>query len=183
LVFVVGGTPYNRAMGKIAFGLIVIGIISAIVWLERSVDVSVCTNAGSDIYSLTYSDEKGRCTQLSEFKAHIVVINTWASWCPFCVDELPDLGQLAEEFPEVPVVAINRGEETKEAQAFLKSLSVSKKLYTLFDPEDSFYAFIKGFGMPETIFINQTGEILLHKRGVMSLEEMREIILSLQKEV
>lgn len=157
----------------LAIGVLVIG---SIVWLERPRDGVVCTAEGTHIYGLSYADERGTCRSLDTFKAPVSVFNVWASWCPFCVEELPDLARLAEEFPEVPVVAINRGESSADAQAFLETLTLNDALHILFDPEDSFYRFIQGFGMPETVFVGEDGTILFHKRGIMSLEEMRDTI-------
>jgi len=43
------------------------------------------------------------------------------------------------------------------------------------DPEvKKIYKSIGGFSMPETIFVNSNGEIVVHKRGPMELGEMRE---------
>jgi len=155
----------------------VIGIVGAIVWLERPPTVEACTKIDSaDIYALSFSDGNGSCYELSEFRAPVTVINVWASWCPFCVEELPDLDVLAREYPKTPVVAINRAESVNTAQEFLESLGAVDSIHFLFDPQDTFYRFIEGFGMPETIFIDSEGTTLFHKRGVMSLQEMRDTV-------
>ena len=44
----------------------------------------------------------------------------------------------------------------------------------LLDSSDSFYRSIGGFTMPETLFVDGGGNILLHKRGPMTLDEMRQ---------
>lgn len=167
----------------LALSLIAIAIIGSIFFLSQPQEGIACVHDESSVYSLTYADEEGNCQTLEQYKAPVVVVNAWASWCPFCVEELPDLARLAEEFPEVPIIAINRGESTADAQDFLKTLSLSDKLHILFDPQDSFYRFIEGFGMPETVFIDEEGTILFHKRGVMSLQEMRDTVLLLTKRV
>ncbi|QSH39115.1 TlpA family protein disulfide reductase [Candidatus Kaiserbacteria bacterium] len=161
--------------------LVTIVIIGSISFLLQPQEGVACTYDEGSLYSLTYADENGNCQTLEQYKAPVVVINAWASWCPFCVEELPDLALLADEFPEVPVIAINRGESSADAQDFLKTLTLSDKLHILFDPQDSFYRFIEGFGMPETVFVDEEGTVLFHKRGVMSLQEMRDTILLLTK--
>lgn len=160
----------------IALATILVAVVAGIWLLERPIEVSACTHTGSGIHDLVFSDGEGSCTALGEFRAPVTVFNVWASWCPFCVDELPDFGIIAEEFPAVPVVAINRAERVAEANAFLDTIDVSDKVVLLFDPEDAFYKYIEGFGMPETVFVDESGAVLLHKRGVMSLEEMRETL-------
>lgn len=168
---------------SISLALILIAIVVSIFFLQQPQSGVACAYAESGVYSFAYADERGNCQTLEQYKAPVVVLNAWASWCPFCVEELPDLSRLADEFPDVPIVAINRGESADDAQDFLKTLTVSKKLNVLFDPTDSFYRFIEGFGMPETVFIDEEGTILFHKRGVMSFEEMENTILLLTKKV
>jgi thiol-disulfide isomerase/thioredoxin len=152
-------------------------IVAGIFLLESPSEGVVCEyEETGNVYSITYADDKGKCRELSEFKNQVVVINSWASWCPFCVEELPDLARLADDFSEISVIAINRAESSKNAKEFLSTLPLSKKMHTLFDPEDSFYRYIDGFGMPETIFIDSSGAKLFHKRGVMSFQEMRDTV-------
>lgn len=42
----------------------------------------------------------GEPKKLSDYKGNVVVLNFWASWCPPCVAELPDLIELADSYPE-----------------------------------------------------------------------------------
>ena len=38
--------------------------------------------------------------RLSDFRGKVVVLNFWATWCPYCVMELPELQALHEELQE-----------------------------------------------------------------------------------
>ena len=48
----------------------------------------------------------GQSYSLEDFHGHVVVLNFWASWCPPCVDEAPDLQYLSEEYQDEGVVFI-----------------------------------------------------------------------------
>ncbi len=123
---------------------------------------------------LVLTDYQGNEMRLSDFLGKPVVVNAWASWCPFCVDELPDFARVQEEYKDkLVVIAIDRGETLATAQAFSDKVGVTGKLTFLLDPSDSFYKSIGGFSMPETIFVDKDGFIKYHKRGPMKLEEMR----------
>ena len=133
--------------------------------------------------NFTLEDQGGNTVSLSDFRGKIAVVNSWAVWCPFCKDEIPDFADLQEEFPEeIVVIAIDRQESQSKQLGFLESVGAADRLLYLNDPSDSFYKSIGGFSMPETIFVDGEGIIKLHKRGPMSLDEMRETVLSILKE-
>ena len=49
----------------------------------------------------------------------------------------------------------------------------------LLDSKDAFYKGIGGFSMPETIFADADGNIIIHKRGPIALDEMRQKVNSI----
>lgn len=119
-------------------------------------------------------DYQGREVSLSDFRGRPVVVNSWAAWCPFCVAEMPDFAALQEEFEDkIAVILVNRAEPLETAKKFSDEVGVTGRIVLLLDPGDSFYRAIGGFSMPETIFVDENGMIKDHKRGPMSLEEMR----------
>lgn len=125
-------------------------------------------------------DTQGNRVTYQDVAGKHLIINSWASWCPFCLDELPDFKTVQDEFGEsITIIAINRKESIGVAERFLDKTNTSGAFITLLDPNDSFYTAINGFSMPETIFVSPTGKIEIHKRGVMPLEEIQEKIKSL----
>lgn len=122
-------------------------------------------------------DYDGNIVSLSDFSGKALVINSWATWCPFCVKEIPDFVTVQKEFAdEVVIIAINRRESQERAKKFLITLESKDGLLYLDDPTDSFYKSIGGLSMPETLFINNDGEIVEHRRGIIELEDMRDLI-------
>lgn len=123
---------------------------------------------------LIFSDYDGKIVNLADFRGKPLVINAWASWCPYCKKELPDFAMLQEEFDaRITVIAIDRRETLETAKKYSDELGVTGKIILLLDPDDSLYKAINGFSMPETIFVDREGFIRYHKRGPMELEEMR----------
>lgn len=165
-----------RILWTIAFGII---LVAALWTLVARVGTNETTlSEVDDLYVLT--DIHGNEVAESDFHGKIQVVNTWATWCPFCVDELPDFVRLQEAFPEeIVVVAVNRAESRERTLAFTDELEVTDGLVYLLDPSDSFYRSIGAFSMPETIFLDREGEIVFHKRGPMPFEEMEAKIQEL----
>ncbi len=124
--------------------------------------------------SFSLQNFSGNTVRLSDFAGNPLVINSWAAWCPFCVQELKDFAAVQDELQgRVVIIAINRGEPLATAKKFADDLGVSGQLVFLQDPADSFYKSISGFAMPETIFVDAQGVIRDHKRGSMSAAEIR----------
>ncbi|MAF13277.1 MAG: hypothetical protein CMI53_00080 [Parcubacteria group bacterium] len=124
--------------------------------------------------AFSLQDYEGNTVSSTDFAGKSLIVNSWASWCPFCVDELPDFATIQSEFKDdIVIIAINRVESISTAKGFSDKLGVSGKLVLLLDPGDSFYQSIGGFSMPETIFVDTEGNIVEHKRGIMSLSQIR----------
>ena len=135
------------------------------------------TNPGSNSLPdavLTTAD--GEETNIQAFQGEkVLIINSWASWCPFCVHELPDFVKLQEEFgDQITVIGINRRESPQETQSYLGEIGIAEDLVYLYDRSDQWYKSIGGFSMPETLFVTAEGEVVVHKRGFMALNEMRD---------
>ena len=120
-------------------------------------------------------DYDGNEVALADFKGKNIIINSWAVWCPFCVKELKDFAELESELGDsITIIAIDRRESLEKQKSYTDDLGITDDLVFLLDPDDSFYRSIGGFSMPETLFIDGEGNILLHKRGPMTLDEMRQ---------
>jgi thiol-disulfide isomerase/thioredoxin len=127
------------------------------------------------IFDLSFKDYEGNDVSFSDFAGKALVVNSWATWCPFCRNELPDLAQIQEEFAgQVVVVAVDRAESLSRVKEHSDALGVTGRIMLFLDPSDSFYKTIGGFSMPETLFVDKEGVIQDHVRGLMNLKEMRE---------
>lgn len=156
--------------------LIVAIAVATYVLFFRLPPESVTTFTGE--YELVLEDYDGNEVGLSDFKRKLLVVHTWASWCPYCGEELQHLQQLKERYgDDITILAVNRAEPEAEAKAFTAQWGIdTSKIEILLDTDDAFYKSIEGYAMPETVFINARGGIVHHQRGPMRLEEVTEKI-------
>lgn len=171
-------TSEKKVLLVIAGILIVAGIFT---WYRTSVQQAgndTNPSANNQNLATAYRDLNGRAVNLATYENQVRVINSWASWCPFCVTELPDFVTLADEYAdrEVAVILINRKEPLSTIQSYLGSIELETNTNALFlqDERDTFYKSIGGITMPETVFYDAAGRVVMHKRGFMTLEEMRQ---------
>lgn len=138
------------------------------------------SDAFTQEYDLVLKDYAGNDVHLSQFKRQILVVHAWATWCTYCADELKNLAALKKEFGDnIVILAPNRAEALPVAKPYSDALGLGSSVVFLLDPNDSFYKSIDGYAMPETLFINDRGEVLFHQRGPMNMDEVREKIRTL----
>ncbi len=108
----------------------------------------------------------------------VLVVSSWASWCPQCAEDITRLDQVAAEFKDREVVffAINRAENPYTAERFLSTIQKPEHVRVILDPSDHFFAANAGYAMPETIIYDENGEIKSHQRGNLNTDELKKAI-------
>lgn len=125
-----------------------------------------------------YTSLKGDEAKLSDYLGEVVVVNSWASWSPYSVTELPALANLLTEYNDhgTKLVAINRAENSSTAERFLGTIQVENDVVLILDPGDRFYKSIGGYSMPETVVYDEDGNIIYHSRGPANISEIRAVL-------
>lgn len=136
---------------------------------------STGTQIGERLPNFTLNTLDGKELSLTDFRGTPVLVNFWATWCTFCVNEMPDL-QRAFENENVVILGVNRAETIEKQLDFLKNnLRITYPI--LLDPSDSL---ARAFGvtiMPTTFVLNSEGIVIQHKLGqYASLEEITNAI-------
>ncbi len=111
----------------------------------------------------------------------IMVVSSWASWCPQCTGDFLKLGVVAAEFKDKDVIvyAVNRGEDTYSAERYLNTIQKPEHVEFLLDQSDYFFKNSEGYAMPETIVYNKKGEVVLHQRGELRVDELKDALKKL----
>lgn len=104
----------------------------------------------------------GQPIRLSALRGKVVFVNFWATWCPPCRAEIPDLEGLAEKMRHVPfeILAVSSDESWAEIDGFFGG-TTSKMLIGL-DPGKE--AIANGYGtekLPETYVVDRHGNLRL----------------------
>lgn len=105
----------------------------------------------------------GRMISLSDYRGKVVVVNVWATWCPPCVDEMPSLEKLYQQFKAENFTILAVSIDTAGAAAvapFMKKHGLTFPV--LLDTKLSIRTTYRTTGVPETFIVNQQG-ILVKK--------------------
>ena len=131
---------------------------------------------GSNAEDFSLASLGGKQVALSDYEGKkAVVINFWASWSPFAVDEMRDWATVQEQYNnDLEVLALNRAEDRATAEQFAERVEALGKYPLLLDANDGVWKQYQGFAMPTTVFIDKNGVIKEVKSGPLTLSEMRE---------
>ena len=92
---------------------------------------------------------------LSEQRGEWVLVNFWATWCVYCVDEMPYLQEVADR-GDIQVWGINMRETVDEMNIFVEEHDISFPI--LLSPDNDTILAYPG-GMPRTFIIAPDGTI------------------------
>lgn len=131
----------------------------------------------------TLVDQFGNTHTLSDYKGKTVFLNFWATWCPPCKAEMPDIQALYEEYGEnsedviiLGIASPNVGREgsTEDIKAFL---SENNYTYPVVMDEDGMMAYAYGISsLPTTYMIDSNGNLFGRVSGQLTKDIMKNII-------
>ena len=123
------------------------------------------TRIGSPAPSIFIADDQDPATGFTDETLRmpgVKMVNFWASWCPPCRGEHPNLIMLAEE--GLPIYSINYKDRPEDAAGFLAELG-NPFSAVLSDPNGRNGIEWGVLAMPESYLIDSNGVIVLHFRG------------------
>lgn len=126
-------------------------------------------------------DLNGKDVSLSDLKGKRVFLNFWASWCPPCRGEMPDIEKLYDETKDsdLVIIAINLGEDKDTVRSFIDKNNYKFKV--LLDSDEDVAQKYSITSIPTSFFIDKNGTIVAKKIGAMSYEEMKDYANTIDK--
>ena len=124
-------------------------------------------------------DLDGKELSLSDLKGKNVFLNFWATWCPPCKAEMPEIEKLYQETKDsdLVIVSIEIGEPLGTVKSFIDINKYSFKV--LLDSDQSVASKYNIASIPTSYFINKDGNIVSKKMGSMNIDEMKGYIKAL----
>ncbi len=123
----------------------------------------------------------GKQVELSDYKGKKVMLNFWATWCPPCKKEMPDMEKYTQQAgDDVVVLAVNIDPEN-DVQAFVDDNGITFTIpldsQSAKNPVNERY---KILSIPTTYFIDKEGIIRNKVISAMQLKDMERNINSMQ---
>ena len=112
----------------------------------------------------------GETFRLSDCRGKVVFLNIWATWCPPCVAEMPDIQALSEAHPEDLVVIGVSMEPEQDVRSFVEENGYTYKF--AIDDGNIGGLLYPTYYIPNSIFIDPNGVITFMDAGGADYETM-----------
>jgi len=107
----------------------------------------------------TLSDLQGNPWHLRDLKGKVVLVNFWATWCPPCRKEMPDLQALYDKYKDEGFVVISiSDEEVAKVQPFIAERKITYPV--LLDPGRKVNDLFQVEGIPKSFVYDREGKLV-----------------------
>lgn len=140
------------------------------------------TISGAALFNASLTDVQGLKQNLSQYKGKIIVVNFWATWCPPCREEMPELSLLQQEYKNKNVVVLGIAED--ELAPVTEYLQSSPVTYPIFIADNENMNLGTNLGndkavLPYTVIIGSDGSVIDTFFGRISKELLEKSIQNL----
>jgi thiol-disulfide isomerase/thioredoxin len=123
-----------------------------------------------------FVDSKGKPQTLSQYKGKWVLVNYWATWCPPCLEEIPDLADLHKDKKNNLVVlgvAVNY-QNPKQVTDFAARLDIPYPIILGDNQKSGEVEMVPG--LPTSYLYNPQGKRVAYQNGILSREAVERYI-------
>lgn len=141
---------------------------------ERPPD-NVAPSVGYTAPDFELQNLSGKSIKLGDLRGHPVLINFWATWCSYCLQEMPVIEKYYERFSsDLIVLAVEVGDSATEVRSVVSEYGFT--FFILRDPNS--YVFRK-YGLdsfPVTFVLDPKGIVLVKHQGYMREDKLVEYL-------
>src|SRR5262245_42678600 len=102
--------PSRFWQGRFFFAVALAASLATIFWPRRSADPA--------LPEITLADERGSAVELGSRLGPNTLVHFWATWCPPCIGEIPQLDRLQAEMPELRIIFVAVADDATKVRAF-----------------------------------------------------------------
>ena len=129
-------------------------------------------NAGEKVKDFSFNDLEGKTHKFSDYKGKWVLVNYWATYCPPCLAEIPDIDRFTQANKKtfVSLGFDAGGSSAEDIKAFKKELNIHYPLIPA--QESTMLAFGIVMAIPTSYIISPKGEIVDKFVGIITYDDL-----------
>lgn len=123
----------------------------------------------------TLTDLQGNQWHLHDLKGKIVLVNFWATWCPPCRKEMPDLQALYDKYKDQGFVVLSISDEAAaKVQPFIAERRISYPV--LLDPGRNVNDRFKVEGIPKSFVYDREGKLVAQSIDMRTRSQFQQML-------
>jgi thiol-disulfide isomerase/thioredoxin len=153
-------------------------ILLVLAWLPfAAISAELETFSEDNRLDFSLADFSDRTRSLADYRGKVVLVNFWASWCPPCIYEMPELTRLKQQMADKPfeIIAINVGEKKYRVRKFTRL--VNFELPVLLDTSNKAFNDWGVRTLPTSFLVGADGRVRHKIRGNPGWEQQETLSL------
>jgi len=128
---------------------------------------------------LQLADLQGNAVSLAGYRGRVVLVNNWATWCPPCQAEMPELQAYYASHADqgFVLVGVEAGEPAGQVAAFVRQYALTFPVWL--DPQSSALAAFQNWSIPSSYVIDRTGTVRLVWAGPVDRSTLEKYLTPL----
>ncbi|EJF11480.1 TlpA disulfide reductase family protein [Pontibacter sp. BAB1700] len=128
-------------------------------------------------------DLNGKTVNFESLKGKVIFLNIWATWCPPCIAEMPNIHSLYKKMDPNKVAFVMLSVDEGGMEKVKKFVDKKKYTFPVYMPASQFPQEFYSTAIPTTFIISPEGKIVAKQEGMAEYdtEEVREFLLGLAK--
>ncbi|HXP83993.1 MAG TPA: TlpA disulfide reductase family protein [Bryobacteraceae bacterium] len=123
----------------------------------------------------TLQDLHGKQWTLKQLRGNVVLVNFWATWCPPCRKEMPDLEKLSERFGKQGLIVLAMSdEETAKVAPFIRDAKYTYPI--LLDPGSKVHERFHVQGIPVSLVYDRDGKLVAQSADMRTMGQFLEML-------
>lgn len=123
----------------------------------------------------TLTDLEGESWHLQELHAKVVLVNFWATWCPPCRKEMPDLQALFDKYKGQGLIVLSiSDEEAAKVTPFIKQQNITYPI--MLDPGGKVHKLYQVEGIPKSFVYNRDGQLVAQSIDMRTRGQFEEML-------
>ena len=174
---------HTEAIGQVQRLLLATGLRQAEV--PEATNSQMVTESSAEIAGDGFKmvDLDGQIIPFESLRGKVVFLNIWATWCPPCIAEMPNIQSLYEKVDSDKIAFVMLSVDKEDISKVKKFIDRKGFTFPVYMPADPLPEEFYSQAIPTTFILSPDGKIVARQEGMAEYDtqEMRDFLLSMVK--
>lgn len=162
---------------KIIGSLVLFALVGvAFFQVMNNKEASAGVEEGDKAIDFQLRNLEGKQVSLSDYHGKKIMLNFWATWCPPCKKEMPEMEKVHKENKDIVILSVNL-DPNQDVKGFMEKMNLTFPV--LLDQENDINKEYKVISIPTSFFIDSEGIIKQKHTGGMTYDQINNAIKEL----